>query len=168
MITYTMADTETSREDGVKFICRHGTGLGLLYNWSTVMNSLIYAIEDNGFIVGRDGGGRIAAVLAHTVGTLEDGYKDKARIEVHLLYIEEGRREGPVLLAMLRMFTQRLLELPGEVREIVFFAPATAENRRKFGKVATLVKTTEPPCGALDFYTVAIDRLLMLDRPGPA
>ncbi|MNI28525.1 hypothetical protein D3C73_823040 [compost metagenome] len=163
MITWTIADTEADREKAVKFVCRHGTDLGLLYNWSTVMNSLFYAIEDNGFMLGTDSDGRIVAVLAHTVGTLEDGYKDKARIEIHLLYIEERWRAGSALLSTLRTFIQKLLELPGEVREVVFFAPSTDENRRKFGKLATLTKTTNPPCGVLDFYTVTLDRLLNFD-----
>ena len=163
MITWTIAETEADRENAVKFVCRHGTDLGLLYNWSTVMNSLMYSIEDNGFIFGSDSDGRIVAVLAHTVGSLEDGYKDKARIEIHLLHIEERQRGGGTLLSTLRMFVQKLLELPREVREVVFFAPSTDDNRRKFGKMATLTKTTNPPCGVLDFYTIPLDRLLKFD-----
>ena len=163
MITWTIADTEADREEGVKFICRHGTDLGLLYNWCTVMNSITYSIEDNGFMIGKDSDGRIAAVLAHTVGTLEDGYKDKARIEIHLLYLEERWRGGAALLSTLRAFAQKLIESPREIREVVFFTPSTEANRRRFGKVATLTKTTEPPCGVLDFYTVTMDQLLKLD-----
>ncbi|QMV44071.1 hypothetical protein [Cohnella cholangitidis] len=163
MITWKNAESEIDREEGIQFLCRHGTDLGLLYNWSTVMNSLHYSMEDNGFLIGTDGDDRVAAVLAHTVGTLEDGYKDRARIEIHLVHIEERWRGGATLLSMLRMFARKLLESTGEVREVVFFAPSTDANRRRFGKLATLTKTTEPPCGTLDFYTVSMDRLLKFD-----
>ncbi|MDQ6423539.1 hypothetical protein RB620_29435 [Paenibacillus sp. LHD-117] len=163
MLTWTIAVTEEEREEAALFICRHSAELGLLYNWCTVMNSLVYCIEDNGLLIGRGPGGGISGVLAHTVGTLEDGYKDRSRIEVHLLFVEGGRRRGAALLPAVRLLTRKLLELPGEVSEIVFFAPSTEENRLKFGQSAELAKTTEPPCGKLDFYTVAFDRMLRLD-----
>ncbi|WP_028609132.1 hypothetical protein [Paenibacillus harenae] len=163
MITWSIAETEEDRENGVIFLCRHGTDLGLLYNWSTVMNSLVYAMEDNGFMIGTDSDGQIAAVLAHTAGTLEDDYKDPGRIEVHLLYFKESWRGGAALLSVLRMFIQKLLESQREVREVVFFAPATEDNRRMFSKLATHSKTTEPPCGVLDFYTIPLGRLLKFD-----
>lgn len=164
MITWTIAGTEKDRENGVTFICRHSADLGLLYNWCTVMNVLVYCMEDNGLVIGTDSSGQIVAVLAHTIGTLEDGYQDLSRVEVHLLYIEERWRGGAVLLSALRMLAQKLLGLPQQVREVVFFTPHTEENRRIFGKLATLVKTTEPPCGVLDFYSVLMDRLLQYDR----
>ncbi|MBD2868699.1 hypothetical protein IDH41_08915 [Paenibacillus sp. IB182493] len=163
MIQWSIAESEAEREEGVKFVCQHGEGLGLLYNWSTVMNSLVYAIEDNGFIIGTDDEGGMAAVLAHTAGTLEDGYKDPGRVEVHLLYFNERHRGGASMLGALRMLVQKLVESQMEVREVVFFAPATDGNRSLFGKLATLTKTTEPPCGVLDFYTIPLGRLLRFD-----
>ncbi|MBB6672230.1 hypothetical protein [Cohnella nanjingensis] len=163
MIAWSIADNEADRELGAKFLCRHGTELGLLYSWSTVMSSLSYAMEDNGFLIGRDRDGRVAAVLAHTVGTLDDGYRDLSKVEIHLLYLEEGRREGATLLSGLRAFVRHLLESPRETKEVVFFTPSNEENRRRFGKVATRVKTTEPPCGTLDYYAIPMDRLLRFD-----
>jgi hypothetical protein len=161
--TWTIAVTEEEREEAALFICKYSAGLGLRYNWCTIMNSLVYCIEDNGLLIGRGQDGGIIGVLAHTVGTLEDGYKDRSRIEVHLLFVEGGRRKGAAVLPAVRLLTRKLLEQPAEVSEIVFFAPATENNRRRFGGSAELTKTTEPPCGRLDFYTVAFDRMLKLD-----
>ncbi|MDF2717156.1 MAG: hypothetical protein K0R28_4081 [Paenibacillus sp.] len=163
MLTWTIAETEEEREEAALFICRHSAELGLLYNWCTVMNSLMYCIEDNGLLIGRGDGGGVLGVLGHTVGTLEDGYKDRSRIEIHLLFVEKGQRRGAALLPAVRLLTRKLLELPGQVREVVFFTPSTDKNIRKFGQSAELTKTTEPPCGKLDFYTVAFDRMLRLD-----
>lgn len=166
VLTWRVAETEAERESGIGFVCRHAADLGLLYNWCTIMNVMVYAMEDNGFVIGTDEDGRIAAVLAHTIGTLEDGYKDPGRIEVHLLYIEEQWRSGAALLSALRMLAAKLLELPQEVREVVFFTPSTERNRRMFGRLATLARTTEPPCGVLDFYAAPAERLLRHDRAG--
>lgn len=163
MLTWTIAETEAEREEAVRLICRNAANLGLLYNWCTVMNSVAYCIEDNGLLIGRDWRGVARGVLAHTIGTLDDGYRDKGKIEIHLFYVEEPWRRGATLASAIRVFVRKLLEMPQKVREIVFFTPATDENRQKYGRSATLAKTTEPPCGRLDFYSIGLDRLLRFD-----
>jgi hypothetical protein len=129
------------------------------------MNSVAYCIEDNGLLIGRDPSGNARGILAHTIGTLDDGYRDKGKIEIHLLYVEEPWRRGSTLTSALRVFTQKLLEMQQEVKEIVFFTPATSGNRRKYGRSASLAKTTEPPCGRLDFYSIGLARLLRFNSP---
>ena len=163
MLAWTIAGTEAEREEAARLICRNGANLGLLYNWCTVMNSIAYCIEDDGGLIGRDRSGAVRGILAHTIGTLDDGYKDKGRIEIHLFYVEEPWRSGRAVSSAIRVFVRKLLELPQEVKEIVFFTPATDENRRMYGRSATLSKTTEPPCGRLDFYSIGIERLLRFD-----
>jgi len=164
MIVWRIARDETDQERGIQFLCRHGAKLGIPYSWVTVLNSIIYSLEDRGLLIGVEEDGSIAGALIFTLGTRDDRYKDPGRIEVHLLCLDEPLRGGAVLLGALRAFVQQLLELPGEVREVVFFTSADAYNRSLFGKAAKLMNTAQQPCGVLDFYSVKMDTLLRLDR----
>lgn len=164
MIVWRIARDETDQERGIQFLCRHGGKLGIPYSWITVLNSITYSLEDRGLLIGVEQDGSIAGALVFTVGTRDDLYKDPGRIELHLLCLDEPRREGAVLLGALRAFVRQLLELPREVREVVFYTSADAHNRSLFGKAAKLMSTAEQPCGVLDFYSVKMETLLKLDR----
>ncbi len=164
MIAWRIARDETDQERGIQFLCRHGGKLGIPYSWITVLNSIMYSLEDRGFLIGVEEDGTIAGALVFTVGTRDDRYKDPGRIELHLLCLDEPRRVGAVLLGALRAFVQQLLELPREVREVVFYTAADTYNRGLFGKAAKLTSTAEQPCGMLDFYSIKLESLLRLDR----
>jgi len=160
MMQWSIAANEPDREAGVRFLLRHAAELGVPYSWSTVMSSIIYPIEDNGFLLGRDRSGRIAAAIAYTIGTGEDKYADRSRIEVHLLHIESRMRGGRTLTEAMRMLAEHVRALPDGVRELVFFAPITDRNRRLYAKFASLMYTSEQPCGLLDFYAATPESLL--------
>jgi len=162
MIEWSIAANEEDKERGARLLCGHAEELGLPYSWGTVLNSLLYSLDDNGLLVGRDRDGRVAAALAYTVGTGEDKYADPTRIEVHLLFVEKRSRRGRMPLALMRRLADHLLDmpLPAGVREVVFYAAPTAGNRRLYGKFAELKYTSEQPCGLLDFYAVAPEGLL--------
>jgi hypothetical protein len=133
------------------------------------MSSLIYPMEDNGFAIGRDRGGRVSAALAFTLGTAEDRYADRSRVEIHLLFFERRLRYGRPMLKAMRMLADHLMDLPAQVREVVFYANVTEANRRLYGKFAALRYTSEQPCGLLDFYGTTPERLLeFADRSLPA
>ncbi len=159
MIEWSLAVSETDKEQGVRLLMQHVGELGVPYSWVTVMSSLIYPMEDNGFMIGRDADGRVAAVLAYTLGTTEDKYADRSRVEIHLLFFEERLRHGRPLLKAMRELTEHLLELPAGVREVVFYASNSEANRRLFSKIAALQYTSQQPCGPLDFYAVTLESL---------
>lgn len=162
MIDWTIAVSEEDRERGARLLCEHAEELGLPYTWGTVLNSLLYSLDDNGLLIGRDRDGRVTAALAYTVGTGEDKYADPTRIEVHLLFVEKRSQRGRMPLALMRRLADHLLDLPSPagVREIVFYAAPTAGNRRLYGKFAALKYTSEQPCGPLDFYSATPESLL--------
>jgi hypothetical protein len=160
MIRWSVAADEGDRELGARLLCRNAEELGVPYSWVTVMSSLIYPMEDNGFMIGRDDTGCALAALAYTLGTLEDSYADRSRVEVHLLFFERRLRHGRPLLQAMRMAADHWLELPAGVREVVFFTPAAEEIRRFYGKFAQWQYTSEQPCGQLDFYATTPEHLL--------
>jgi len=160
MIRWTIAAGEEDRELGARWICSNEEELGVPYSWVTVMSSLIYPMEDNGFMIGRDREGRMAAAIAYTLGTLEDKYADRSRVEVHLLFFERRMRHGRPLLKTMRMLADHLMELPAGVREVVFFARVSESGRKFYGKFAEWKYTSEQPCGRLDFYGTTPERLL--------
>jgi len=165
MIRWALADTEEERERGVRLLCRHGDDLGVPYKWSTVLASLAHALDDGGLIVGIDGEGRARGAIAFTCGTGEDAYKDRTRIEVHLLFIdEEARGNGAALAGAIRALHRTAAGLPQPIEEIGFYAAPTPAFRRLFGKAAALRSTRTHPCGLLDFYSVSADSLRRLSR----
>jgi hypothetical protein len=160
MIEWSLAVSETDKEQGVRLLMRNAEDLGVPYSWVTVMSSLIYPMEDNGLMIGRDAGGRVSAVLAFTLGTTEDKYADRSRVEIHLLFFERRLRHGRPLLKAMHMLAEHLLELPAGVREIVFYAPISDHYRRLFNKFATMQYISQQPCGPLEFYSVTPESLL--------
>lgn len=160
MSRWKTAKEEAEQERGVRFLCRHGEHLGVPYKWSSVLTSLVCSLYDDGLLIGLDGSGRIAGALAYTSGTDMDGYRDRTKIEVHLLFIEERMRTGMMLLEAMRALAEKTLESPDGIGEIVFYAVPSAGNRRLFGKFAVLAHTTEFPCGMLDCYKATPEQLL--------
>lgn len=160
MIEWAIAAGETEKEQGVRFLMRHAEELGVPYSWATVMSSLIYPMEDRGFMTGRDRDGRVSAALAFTLGASEDKYADRSRVEVHLLFFERRLRHGRPLLQAMRMLADSLMDLPEGVREVVFYASSSERNRRLYGKFASLQYTSDQPCGLLDVYRTTPERLL--------
>lgn len=154
------AASEDEKESGARFLCRHGEKLGVPYKWSTVMSSLACSLNENGFMVGLDGAGHVRGALAYTYGTGEDDYEDRSRIEVHLLFIDEGVRSGTALAETMHALSARVIGLPQKIEEIGFYGMPTAVQRRLFGKFAVIRNTREHPCGLLDFYTAAPESLL--------
>ncbi|WP_372632301.1 hypothetical protein [Cohnella sp.] len=160
MIRWSVAANERDKELGARLLCRNAEELGVPYSWVTVMSSLIYPMEDNGFMIGRDDSGRVVAALAYTLGTMEDSYADRSRVEVHLLFFERRLRRGRPLLQAMSMAAEHWLELAAGVREVVFFAPVAKESRRLYGKFAQWQYMSEQPCGQLDFYATTPERVL--------
>ncbi|MCD9025285.1 hypothetical protein [Cohnella silvisoli] len=155
------ADSEAAKESAVILLSRNGEHLGVPYQWSTVLSSLLCSMYDNGLMIGLDSSGEIAGVLAYTSGTGEDKYQDRTKIEVHLLFIEKRMRSGRMLTEAMRTLAGMILDSPSEIREIAFYANPSAINRRLFGKFAELIHTSEHPCGMLDYYRVIPERLLV-------
>lgn len=160
MIDWSIAACEEDREQGARFLLRNAQELDVPYSWVTVMSSMIYPMEDNGWMIGRDREGRVSAVLAYTLGSTEDKYADRSRVEVHLLFFARRLRYGRPLLQAMRALGDRLMELPIGVREVVFYASESEANRRLYGKFAAIHYTSEQPCGRLDFYGITPERLL--------
>ncbi|MBB6634840.1 hypothetical protein [Cohnella thailandensis] len=152
MIVWSIASTEEEQADGAMFLCRNAERLGTPFKWSTVIHLLIYTLEDNGLLIGKDESGAVVSAVAYTAGAEDDRYKDRARIQVHLLYIEDRWRGGAVLLAGYRALLKHLRQSQAGWREIVFYAGPTEENRRRFRKRAELLKTVQRPSGEMDFY----------------
>jgi|GEM_PF-1855181 len=159
MIQWLNVVKEKEKEMGVRFLCRNAENLGVPYKWSTVLFSLICSLSDEGFMIGIDGKGQVRGALAYTFGTGEDDYQDRNRIEVHLLYIDEGARSLTGLADTIHAFSQQVLGLLQHISEIGFYCDATDHNRRLYGKFAMRQNTKLHACGMLDFYTVTPESL---------
>ncbi|MFD0682162.1 MULTISPECIES: hypothetical protein [unclassified Paenibacillus] len=159
MLQWIIAESEQSKEDGVRFLCRYAEDLGVPYKWSTVMASLDTAIYDQGFMIALDGVGKVRGVLVYTFWTKEDGSADRTRIEVQLLYLEAIFRRGVTLLGAMDALVEREKELHEPIVEIGFYCTPTNAHRRLFCKMATESKTEMHPCGMLSFYVTTPDRL---------
>lgn len=160
MIEWSIAAGEAEKELGVRLLLRNAEELGVPYSWVTVMSSLIYSLEDNGLMIGRDRSGRVYGVLAFTLGTSEDKYTDQSRVEVHLLFFDRRLRYGRPLLKAMGALADHLMELPEGVRQVVFYSPISGTDRRFYGKFAALQHSSEQPCGLLDFYVTTPESLL--------
>lgn len=159
MMNWVPAYSEEDKEEGVRLLCRHAEDLGVPYKWSTVMSSVACSLNEDGFMIGIDGHGRVKGALTYTNGTGEGDYEDLNRIEVHLLYIEEGERCGGAFVAAVHALSLRVIGLPRKIEEIGFYSMPTDGNRRLFGKIATLSNTKMHPCGLLDFYVATPESL---------
>lgn len=160
MSEWQTALSETEKEEAVKLLCGNAERLGVPYRWSSVLISLLCSLYDNGMMIGRSGSGKISGVLAYTSGTGEDQYRDRTKLEVHLLFIEKSLRNGRLLKDAMHSLAEKAMDSPDGISEIAFYAEPTARNRRLFGKFAALAHTTEHPCGLLDYYLTTPERLL--------
>lgn len=159
MIQWVSADSEQDKENGVRFLCRHGERLGVPYKWSTIMSSLACSLNENGFMIGLDDDGQVKGALAYTYGTGEDDYENRSRLEVHLLYIDKPFRGGTTLVETIHALSSHVFTLPQRIGEIGFYCVPAKGNRRLYGKFATIRNTRLHPCGMLDFYTASPESL---------
>ncbi|MEK0314683.1 hypothetical protein [Cohnella sp. 56] len=159
MLSWRVADTQPLQEEGVRFLCRHADKLGVPYNWSTIVHSLYAAIRDDGLLLAMDGDGNMRGAIACALGTGEDNYADRGRMEVHLLYLDERARSGREPVGAIAALVERELEWPRPLEAIGFYAAPEERLRKLFGKLADLDHTREHRCGPLDFYWTTPARL---------
>ncbi|MDF2724372.1 MAG: hypothetical protein K0Q59_4047 [Paenibacillus sp.] len=159
MLKWVIADSEQHREDGVRFLCRHATDLGVPYQWCTVMDMVYMSASDDGFMVALDEQGRIRGILMYTPFLMKEKGKKRIRIEIQLLYLAKEVRGGKAMARAVEAFAERELELPVPADDVEFFVVQSEANRRLYGKIASLSETQLHQCGPLDVFRTTPDRL---------
>ncbi|MED4783699.1 hypothetical protein [Brevibacillus choshinensis] len=101
----------------------------------------------------------IIGAISYITGTGENDYQDTHIVQIQIAYFLEPYRGTLLFLRAMQFLTQHLEQIPHEVKELRFWAPADDRLRPLFAKLAERTTTVETENGFLEEYRASFPDL---------
>lgn len=137
----------------LEFLLEHYRELNMPYSFPVTFSYIASpAFMEQEAILCYSGEYDVIGAIGYIIGTGEQDYQDTYVAQIQIAFFLEPYRGTLLFVRAMQFLTQHIAQIPHEVKELRFWAPADDQLRSLFAKLAERTTTVETENGILEEY----------------